>query len=265
VAQHTYLDLVNKVLVNLRETAGQTQVNATPYSTLIGEFVNQAKETVEDSWQWSALTSELQFTTVLQQTKYFLDAAANSPAVTLIQGRNPDERSFVLKDDRNYDMCFDTTLVSSLVLYQLTAIPRERATGDLYLGNSRTASNPYLFSYTWELDQGSGVMRPTFYMVNPPVGSRIINMRMFVPQPEMIPGTNETTAILVPWRPIVSLATALAMQERGEELGQSADLYFTRYNAELLRAQETDRLASKQRFSDQLIVEELGQNNWSLD
>jgi hypothetical protein len=260
---HTYLDCVNKVLVNLRETAGQTAVNATAYTTLIGEFVNQAKETVEDSWQWSSLNSEVQFTTVLSQTKYFLDNAG-VPAVTVVQGRYPTERSFVLKDDRNYDMVFDTTLASSLVLYQMTGIPRERATGDLYLAPARTPSNPYLFAYAWEYDSSTSAERAVFYMVNPPIASRTINVRMFCPQSEFIPGTDETTVMLCPWRPVVSLATALAMQERGEELGQSADLYFSRYNAELLRAQETDRLASKARFNDQLIVEQLGQNNWSL-
>src|SRR5262249_4648751 len=99
----------------------------------------------------------------------------------------------------------------------------------------------------------------------PPYGGRTIACRMFIPQAELVPGTDESTALLVPWRPVVSLATALAMQERGEELGQSADLYFSRYNAELLRAQETDRNASKGRVSGQLNVGAVGQNNWSLD
>lgn len=259
---HTYLDLVNKVLVNLRETAGQSQVNATQYTTLIGEFVNQAKETVEDHWRWSALTTELQFVTNVQQVYYPLDSAATGPSVTSNTGRYPDERSYVLKDDRDYDQAFDITLASSLVIYQMTAVARERSAGDIYLAGARTPSTPYLFSYTWEYSNVTNGMRPVFYMVNPPIANRTIAVRMFIPQPEMIPGANEATVILAPWRPIVSLATALAMQERGEELGQSADLYMARYQAELLRAEEKDRLTSH--AYDQLQVDYREGGGWSI-
>ena len=44
----TYLQLVNSVLRRLREDE-VTTVGQTSYSKLIGEFVNDAKRTVEDS------------------------------------------------------------------------------------------------------------------------------------------------------------------------------------------------------------------------
>lgn len=252
---HTYLDMVNKVLVNLRENQ-VTAVNSTAYSTLIGEFVNQAKEAVEDSWRWRNLSTELAFVTQgSNQVLYPLTSSASSPPVSSTTTRYPDDRSYMLKDDRDNFMCFDTTLVSSLVLYQMSYVPRERATGDIYLAPGRTPSNPYLFTYSWEAD----VMN--FYMVNPPTVGRTITSRWIIPQSEFIPGTDENTIVLVPWRPIVSFATANAMRERGEELGQSADLYETRGNAELARAQENDRAYGY----DQLLVDDGNNNTWSLN
>lgn len=252
---HTYLDVVNKVLVNLRENQVQA-VNATTYSSLIGEFVNSAKETVEDSWRWRNLTTEIAFTTVAPQVLYYLDNnIANSPQATSSTGRFVDDRSYMLKDDRDNYMCFDTTLVSTLVLYQMSYVPRERATGDIYLAPGRTITTPYLFTYTFEAN------RPQFYMVNPPLNGRIITSRWCIPQSEFVPGTDENTVLLCPWRPVVSLATANAMRERGEELGEKADLYQDRYNSELLRAQENDRSYAY----DQLRSDDAQQVGWSLN
>ena len=50
----TYLELVNAVLIRLRESQ-VTAVTDTTYSTMIGKLVNDAKRQVEDSWNWDAL------------------------------------------------------------------------------------------------------------------------------------------------------------------------------------------------------------------
>ena len=51
----TYLELVNDVLVRLRESTVST-VGETTYSSLIGKFVNDAKRQIEDSFNWNVLT-----------------------------------------------------------------------------------------------------------------------------------------------------------------------------------------------------------------
>jgi len=48
----TQLTIVNSVLRRLRETEVST-VAASDYSKLIGTFVNDAKETLEDMWFWT--------------------------------------------------------------------------------------------------------------------------------------------------------------------------------------------------------------------
>jgi len=54
----TYLELVNDVLVRLREDE-VTAVTDTAYSKLIGKFVNDAKRQVEDAYTWNALSETL--------------------------------------------------------------------------------------------------------------------------------------------------------------------------------------------------------------
>ena len=65
----TYLQLVNKVLTKLRETE-VSDVHESTYSKLIGEFVNEAKEEVEDSWDWTMLRQDISITTAASTTEY---------------------------------------------------------------------------------------------------------------------------------------------------------------------------------------------------
>ena len=59
----TYLQLVNSVLRRLREDQVAT-VEQNTYSQLIGELVNEAKETVENSWDWTGLRTTIVVPTV---------------------------------------------------------------------------------------------------------------------------------------------------------------------------------------------------------
>jgi hypothetical protein len=59
----TYLDLINNVLRRLREDTVDT-ANATDYSHLIGDLVNDAKKIVENSFDWTALRDSITVNTV---------------------------------------------------------------------------------------------------------------------------------------------------------------------------------------------------------
>ena len=58
----TYLQLINDVLVRLRETQVSSS-NETAYSTLIGRFVNDAKRQIEDAFSWNVLGQTVTITT----------------------------------------------------------------------------------------------------------------------------------------------------------------------------------------------------------
>lgn len=58
----TYLQLINDVLIRLRETQVSTN-NETTYSTLVGRFVNDAKRQIEDAYAWNVLGTTFTLTT----------------------------------------------------------------------------------------------------------------------------------------------------------------------------------------------------------
>jgi len=70
----TYLELVNDVLVRLREST-VTTVGETAYSSLIGKFVNDAKRQIEDSYNWNVLSQTITVTTVSATSSYSLTGA----------------------------------------------------------------------------------------------------------------------------------------------------------------------------------------------
>jgi hypothetical protein len=70
----TYLELVNDVLVRLREEQVST-VNETSYSSLIGKFVNDAKRQIEDSYAWNVLGQTVTITTTAGTYIYSMTGA----------------------------------------------------------------------------------------------------------------------------------------------------------------------------------------------
>ncbi|NBW37848.1 MAG: hypothetical protein EBR30_23085, partial [Cytophagia bacterium] len=70
----TYLELVNDVLVRLREETVST-VTETTYSSLIGKFVNDAKRQIEDAFAWNVLGTTITVTTVQGTYSYALTGA----------------------------------------------------------------------------------------------------------------------------------------------------------------------------------------------
>ena len=70
----TYLELINDVLVRLRETAVSTN-SETSYSALIGKFVNDAKRQVEDAYAWNVLGTTVTLSTTSGTYSYALTGA----------------------------------------------------------------------------------------------------------------------------------------------------------------------------------------------
>ena len=65
----TYLNVVNNVLRRMREEE-VTSVSSSTYSKMVGDFVNDAKRSVEDAWDWSALRTTLTITTTADVFNY---------------------------------------------------------------------------------------------------------------------------------------------------------------------------------------------------
>ena len=94
----TYLNLVNNVLRRLREEE-VSGVQSTTYSKMVGDFVNDAKSIVEDSWDWSALRNTLTVSTTKDIFNYAMTGAGNDFKVL-----------HAYNDTDNWDLRYQTPL-----------------------------------------------------------------------------------------------------------------------------------------------------------
>lgn len=188
-----YLDIVNKVLKRLRERPVGT-VDESRYSTLIGVLVNDAKDTVENAWSWSALRTTLSTATTEGIFSYTLTGSQNK--LTILD---------VLNDTDDYFLQY---------------IPAHTMTGYYLIGDVETGS-PIQYSFNGVDSNGD-----TQVDVYPkPDGAYNLRFNCILRNPEL---SDDNDQILIPTLPIELLAYALAVEERGEDGGMNPVSAFAR-------------------------------------
>ena len=191
----TYLDLVNNVLRRLRETE-VSSVQSNSYSKLIGDLVNDAKDLVETSWDWSALRTTLTITTTADVFNYSLTGSQNN-----IKELN------VLNDTSNLIMQYQTN---------------NWFDSQFLLGNPVSGAPMY---YTYN---GVDTDGDTLIDVYPkPDGVYSLRFNCALRNGDL---SADTDTIKIPSMPVVHLAVAFASRERGETGGTSSTEYFSMAN-----------------------------------
>jgi len=187
----TYLNLVNAVLRRMRETE-VTSVSQNSYSALVGEFVNEAKRTVESAWDWSALRADLSFNTAANDFTYSLVGSQERPTVL--------------------DAINDTS--NTRMRYETSAQFRNLK----YLGTAQVGS-PFYYTYNGFDSNGD-----TQIDVYPTPDATYALVFTVVKRPADLSGN--TDVLLVPSAPVIQMANALAARERGETGGTAAVEHF---------------------------------------
>tara|TARA_R100000951_G_scaffold65661_1_gene55411 strand:+ start:1175 stop:1822 length:648 start_codon:yes stop_codon:yes gene_type:complete len=182
----TYLQIVNNILKRLRERTVST-VNETDYSSLIALFVNDAKELVENSWDWSALRTSLTVNTTADVFNYELNGSQNRLSVL-----------DVVNDTSDFFMSYRTA--HEFNTYFLSASPQRGI--------------PTVYSYNGISSDGD--TQVDLY----PIPDGVYNLRFNIVQ-RTADLVNDSDTITVPSRPVETLAYALAVEERGEDGGLS--------------------------------------------
>jgi hypothetical protein len=189
----TYLQLVNKVMLRLRENKVadnvlQSDSTESSYARLIGEFVNEAKAQVEAAWDWSALRSTLTLTTSADVFNYELNGTQNNFKVL-----------DVLNDTSNFNMEYrDAEWFNQQFL---TTTPQVGA--------------PYYYNFNGV--SADGDTQVDIYPIPDGVYSLRFNVTL-----RNAPLVNDNDKLLIPSRAIILLATAMAIEERGEDGGQQS-------------------------------------------
>jgi hypothetical protein len=189
MALSTYLDIVNDVMVRLREPT-VTTVSQTSLSTLVGKFVNDAKRQICDAYDWDAFNQVVTVTTVADQVgSYSLTNAG---------------RRFKIMD-----------VINSTNYYQLT--PLSHADHDNFYYTVPTPIKDLPMYYTMQGVDSNGDTQIKFW----PVPDKVYSIRfsLIVPEEDFV-SDSDTTKLSK--EPIVLNAFARALVERGEDGGLSS-------------------------------------------
>jgi hypothetical protein len=194
----TYLELVNDVLIRLREPTVST-VTATPYSTLIGKFVNDAKRQIEDAFSWNVLGTTITVTTTAGTYLYSLTGAGQKFQVVDVLNTTSNIRM------KNIDFA---------------SMNRNQ--------NFSTPVNGIPAYYAFDGVDGSYDTKVNLYPR--PDGVYTIPFSLTVPQATL---SSDQTVVLVPDVLIVQNAYARALIERGEDGGLDSSEAFLLYKSML--------------------------------
>jgi len=187
----TYLEIVNAVMRRLRESEVATvqgSGNSNSYARLIGDFVNEAKSQVEAAWDWSALRSTLTLTTTADVFNYELQNTRNSAKVL-----------DVWNDTSNIEMGYQTS---------------HWFTQEFLMADPQKGIPVY---YNFNGVSTDGDSQVDIYPIPDGVYDLRFNMTL-----RNLPLAADADSTVLPTRPIILLATAMAIEERGEDGGQQS-------------------------------------------
>lgn len=210
-----YIQLVNNVLRRLRESE-VSSVSDNSYSKMIGDFVNDAKRQVEDAYNWNSLSDTLTATTTVDIFNYVLEGSGQ-------RFRMID----VINDTNDYVLSNATTSYMN----RLFLITNGNKGQPMYYNFNGTDSN--------------GDTQVDIY----PIPDKSYNLRfnMILPQPLL---SSNADVLKVPHEPVVYLAYAKALAERGEDGGLSSSEAYALYSQSLADAisLESGRYAEEQQW-----------------
>lgn len=196
-----FIQLVNDVLIRLRETE-VSSVNDNAYSKLIGKFVNDSKRMVEDAYNWNALSDTLTAVTATDIFNYVL--VGSGQRFRIID---------VLNDTS------DTILTNAPTQYMNQQF--------LLTAQTKGAPNYYNFNGT---DSNGDTQVDLF-----PIPNGVYNIRFNVIKPQVALSA-DADKVLVPSEPIIMLAYAKALAERGEDGGLISSEAYGLYKTSLADA-----------------------------
>lgn len=246
----TYLQLVNDVLVRLREST-VSSVSQTPYSNLIGALINDAKREVEDSWQWSQLIDYLTFSCISGISSYETNTMLTryaAPPLSSPPGASERTRLWLdpVEDEPllfNVTPKFERRLKFEPTLYdQVTKITE--------LNNPIALNAPA----RWQLVQSTfylqaGMWNKAILLYDLPDVAYTMQLYVCNPQVDMVA---DTDLMKVPAAPVIQKAYLYSLYERGEELGEALTLTSQKVEDTLAAAIAMDQ--QQQQFNMALVI-----------
>lgn len=220
----TQLQIINRVQRRLRETE-TASVATTDYSMLLGDFLNDVIGEMNDDHDWTQLDVEEEVSVVAGTIDYTLSSAVPNDAVLRFLGNSPLVYMF---DDASDELGEAMILVNKQYMQACR-----------YADSQSTSADPIYFALV--PDNTADTM--TLQIYPEPEETRTIKLQFWVKSPELeVDGTDDTTDIWIPQQPLYLGTLFLALNERGEELGEPGGVAETRYNKSKDSAIYTDMI-----------------------
>lgn len=244
----TNLQLVNDVLIRLRESPVST-VSQTPYSSLVGAFINDAKREVEDSWQWSCLLDTLSFNTIAGISSYETNIMVTrnaAPPLSSPPGANDRTRLWI--DNVTSDPLLYNTTLNQVALLKYQPALTDQGTKLNILNQPTVGRGPPAY---WQVAQSTfynaaGMWNKVILLYALPDQSYSMTLYVVNPQNDLV---NDSDIMKIPTAPVVQKAYLYCLYERGEELGESLEL-----TAQKVETTVSDAISMDQQFSQQYLA-----------
>lgn len=188
----TYLEIVNSVLRRMREDEVNS-VSSSSYSRMIGDLVNDAKGIVENTWDWSAL-----------RTTFTVETQADVFNYVLTGTQNNVKALDVINDTSNNFMEFRPSTWFN----------------QQYLISEPSTGSPHYWTYNGVDANGDTQLD----LYPKPDGVYTIRFNCVKRNGDL---TLDADRLIIPSKPVLDLALALAVRERGETGGTSTAEYFS--------------------------------------
>ena len=238
----TQLQLVNRVLRRLREDT-VTGITDNDYSELIGEFVLDALEEVQDAHKWESLRHTANIDLVAAQYNYEISAkVASGGDIADTDPRVPNINS-ELQFIEDMAQCWIRDDASDELGDPLTYVTPEQYKHIFASDNTETNDDPCYFTIQPYFDGTDEKLYMKFYPI--PQAARKVEVVFWTPAPLLaVDGTTDGDEVLLPDRPVYLLAVMNALNERGEEMGEPGNLAERRFVNAIQVAIERDIQAS---------------------
>jgi hypothetical protein len=176
----------------------QGGIRQNTYARLIGDFINESKAQCESAWDWSALRTTLTVTTTPDIFNYILTGS-----------NNKFEILNVLNDSSDTVMKYQTS----------------KWFDSQFLLTDPQKGSPYYYSFNG-VDANGDTQVDVW-----PIPDSVEELRFnVVLRPMSL--VADTDKLIIPSRPVILLATAMAIEERGEDgAQQSVNAYATGQSA----------------------------------
>lgn len=226
----TLLQITNQVLKRLREDAA-LDLTTEAYHNLVGSLVADMAAEVNESMEWGQLDHEVTVAVLAATRDYDL-------------GGSTTDRSRLLYDSCNRPMAYlfdDGADTEGQQMIQMDWKDMERR-----YQHDRDLTNQDPLYFSLHRDQSAPQDGWHLKLWPEPTTTRTIRIWFNTPEAELDVDTDEAVEIKAPNRPIMLGALYLALNERGEEIGEPGNVAEQRYLRALASARE-DAIRQRER------------------